>query len=131
MLSALALADRGLTLAEIARLPLDADLVVLSGCETGYGQLRGADLLSLAGGFLGAGARSLLVSLWRVEDQAAAQIVQHFYQSLLAGRSRSAALRDAQLALLEQGRNGTSATSLYGHIAFWAPFFLLGNWHPL
>ncbi len=131
MLSSLALADRRLTLAEIAQLALKCELVVLSGCETGYGKMQGADLISLSSGFIGAGAHSLLVSLWRVDDQATAMLMTHFYQNLLHGMTRSNALRFAQLTLLEQGRASTDADSLYQHPAFWAPFTLLGNWHPI
>mgnify|MGYP000364076921 CR=1 FL=1 len=131
MLSSLALADRRLTLAEIARLQLNADLVVLSGCETGRGQLRGGDLLSLASGFLGAGVRSLLVSLWRVEDNVAALLMGHFYTALRAGQSRTNALRSAQLALLSASGEADDLPKLYAHPAFWAPFTLLGNWLDL
>lgn len=128
MLSSITLADRRLTLAEIVRQPLNADLVVLSGCETGHGQLRGADLISLASGFLGAGARSLLVSLWRVEDQATAQLMAHFYQALFAGQDRAQALRTAQLAVLQTGHIATDHHQLFTHPAFWAPFTLIGHW---
>ncbi|CAN5778946.1 hypothetical protein BH10CHL1_BH10CHL1_23630 [soil metagenome] len=126
MLSSIALADRRLTLAEIARLQINADLVVLSGCETGYGQLHGTDLLSLASGFLGAGARSLLVSFWRVEDSATANLMQHFYQAILAGQEHASALQTAQIALLNQGRQSKEDT-VYCHPAFWAPFTLVGK----
>lgn len=127
LLSSITLADRRLTLAEIIRLPIDADLVVLSGCETGKGQLRGTDLVSLAGGFLGAGARALLVSLWRAEDMATAALMQNFYQALLAGQTRGNALRNAQLALLTQSAPATDQKGLFAHPAFWAPFTLIGN----
>lgn len=127
LLSSITLADRRLTLAEIIRLQIDADLVVLSGCETGKGQLRGADLVSLASGFLGAGARALLVSLWRAEDRTTAYLMERFYQALFAGQSRSNALRSAQLALLAQGRQKTDDQGIYAHPAFWAPFTLVGS----
>ncbi|MCE7984718.1 MAG: CHAT domain-containing protein [Caldilinea sp. CFX5] len=131
LLSSFTLADRQLTLAEIARLQLNADLVTLSACETGHGQVRGADLLSLAGGFLSAGANALVVSLWRVEDALSAPLMTTFYRALLAGAPRAAALREAQLALLHRGRAATDATQRYQHPAYWAPFILIGNWRPL
>lgn len=131
LLSSLALADRQLTLAEIARLQLNADLVILSGCETGHGQLRGADLLSLAGGFLSAGASSLLVSLWRVEDTATAQLMTTFYRALLSGTARATALQQAQLAMLAAGRQASDGQQMYSHPAYWAPFTLIGNWQPI
>lgn len=127
MLSGLHLADRRLTLAEIVSLHLNAELVVLSGCETGRGQLRGADLLSLASGFLGAGARALLFSLWRVEDASTAQLMTHFYKAVLGGHSNAAALRTAQLDLLMRGRTANDVQRLYSHPAFWAPFALIGR----
>ena len=131
MLSALALADRGLTLAEIARLQLDLDLAVLSGCETGHGGLQGADLLSLANGFLGAGARALVVSRWRVADSSTAEQMTHLYRALLAGAERNQALRMAQLALLQPENATDEFAQLHHHPAYWAPFILLGEWRAL
>ena len=105
--------------------------MTLSGCETGRGRLHGADMIGLASGFLAAGARSLLVSLWRVDDRATAGLMRVFYQALRAGRGRAAALREAQLALLNSGRTHTDAIGLYRHPAYWAPFILLGAWGVL
>jgi CHAT domain-containing protein len=129
ILSSLSLADRRLTLAEVARLKLNTDLITLSGCETGRGLLNGADLISLAGGFLGAGARSLLVSLWRVDDGTTARLMQDFYQALLDGNGRASALRTAQLSLLAQGRESSddAGHSVYSHPAYWAPFIMIGE----
>jgi tetratricopeptide (TPR) repeat protein len=131
MLSLFSLADRRLTLAEIARLRLGADLVALSGCETGRGRLYGADLISLAGGFLGAGARSLLVSLWRVDDATTAQLMSGFYRALQSGKGRAAALRAAQLELLALGRQQPAEYGVYCHPAYWAPFVMIGEWGRL
>lgn len=127
MLSAFSLADRRLTLAEILRLGLSTELVTLSACETGHGRLYGNDLISLACGFLGAGARSLLVSLWRVDDPITASLMKTFYQALQNGYGRAAALRKAQLALLTQGREQEGAYGFYRHPAYWAPFTLIGE----
>lgn len=131
MLSSVSLADRRLTLAEIARLRLSADLVALSGCETGRGRLYGADLVSLACGFLGAGARSLLVSLWRVDDATTARLMKTFYQALWAGEGRAAALRTAQLQVLALGRERPAEYGAHRHPAYWAPFVLIGEWGRL
>lgn len=128
ILSALTLADRRLTLAEIAQLQLQAELVTLSGCETGYGQLHGDDLVSLAAGFLGAGARSLLVSLWRVEDRATAQLMEAFYRCVAQGQNFAEALRSAQLTMLNKARQAHDEQSIQAHPAFWAPFILIGDW---
>lgn len=124
MFSAIALADRPLTLAEIARLRLNAALVTLSGCETGYGRMHGADLFSLAGGFLGAGARSLLVSLWPVDDAITARLMVAFYQAMQSGQNPAVALRTAQLKLLAEARQ--AGETVYRHPAYWAPFILMG-----
>ena len=126
MLSSFTLADRSLTLAEINLLRLQADLVVLSGCETIHGQMRGADLLSLASGFLSAGARSLLVSLWRVEDTITSQLMSEFYLALAGGASRNEALCLAQCKILASARQSPALT-VYAHPAYWAPFTLIGN----
>ncbi len=127
MLSSITLADRRLTLAEISRLNLAADLVTLSGCETGFGNVQGGELLSLATGFLGAGVRSLIVSLWRVEDHSTALLMDSFYQALNRGESYALALCSAQRSLIELGRSQNGSMSLYRHPLFWAPFTLIGN----
>jgi CHAT domain-containing protein len=131
MLSSFSLADRRLTLAEIVRLRLRAELVTLSACETGRGRQYGANLISLAGGFLGAGARSLLVSLWRVDDESTARLMEAFYRDLRGGSGRAAALRTAQLELLTLGRDRPGSYGRYRHPAYWAPFALIGEWGAL
>ena len=130
MLSGFELADRYLTLAEISQLQFQAELVTLSGCETGFGRFHGSDLISLATGFMAAGAKSLLVSLWRVEDQVTAQLMDHFYRALQSGHSRAKSIQLAQLELLRIGREQHSAHALYQHPAYWAAFLLIGNWQP-
>lgn len=127
MLSSIAFCDRSLTLAEISRLHLKAEMVVLSGCETGRGSLYGNDLIGLASGFLGAGARSLMVSLWRVGDEVTTLQMTKFYQLIKAGVPRSAALQQAQLEILRIGREQPAAYAAYAHPAFWAPFMMIGN----
>jgi len=131
LLSSLTLADRQLTLGEIARLHLNADLVVLSGCETGHGQLHGTDLVSLSSTFLSAGASSLVVSLWRVEDSITATVMTAFYQALCTGRSRAEALRQAQLTILQPAGQHAEQQQLFRHPTFWAPFVLVGSWQPI
>lgn len=130
MLSSLRFADRNLFLSELSQLDLNADFVVLSGCETGRGETSGSDLLSLSAAIFGAGARSLLVSLWRVEDVITTRYMKFFYTRLCGGDSKIEALRQAQLEILSLGRSQPDL-SIYQHPAFWAPFTLLGNWHPL
>lgn len=127
MLSSIALSDRRLTLAEISRLHLRADLATLSGCETAAGQLTGTDVLSLATGFLGAGVRSLLVSMWRVEDSTTARLMDSFYGAVQGGHSYAEALCTAQRALLTLGRQSEDEQKAFQHPAFWAPFVLHGG----
>lgn len=127
MLSSITLAERNLTLAEIAHLNLCADLVGLSGCETGTGECLGSDLLSLASGFLGAGARSLLVSLWRVEDESTAQLVESFYRAMRSGKKLNVALCAAQQEMLQIARASSGSDAIFQHPAFWAPFAVIGH----
>lgn len=115
--SALKLADGWIDVREIYRLPLAARLVVLSACESGVGRVRGGDeVIGLARGFLGAGAHSLLVSLWNVHDESAAALMDGFYDALQQGGTPAAALRSAQERALLAGH----------HPYFWAPFLVIG-----
>ncbi len=94
------------------------ELLTLSACETASGDRRAA--LGLAGVAVRAGARSTLASLWAVNDASTSQLMGSFYQALAsAGVSKAAALRQAQLQLIETG---------YDHPYYWAPFVLVGNW---
>ncbi|HEY7125313.1 MAG TPA: CHAT domain-containing protein [Ktedonobacterales bacterium] len=129
--SYLQLADGRLSMVDVFNLELSAELVTLSGCETGLVVIGGGDeLLGLGRGFLYAGARSLLISLWNVEDESTAELMACFYQGLLAGKSRAAALRDAQHALIASAHTGKHPTS-WAHPYFWAPFRLLGEAGPI
>lgn len=113
--------DNILYLGEIYNLNLNADLVVLSACETGLGRLaRGEGLIGLARGFLYAGAANLLVSLWQVNDASTANLMVDFYQKMLEGRSKTEALREAKLRLMER-------QTKYARPYYWAPFVLMGK----
>ncbi len=104
----------------------DCELVTLSGCETGLALSGGGDeQLGLGRAFLAAGARSLVMSLWPVEDNATTELMQIFYQHLLHGESKVEALRTAQCQLLQ------SPFSSYSHPYFWAAFRLVGDASPL
>src|SRR5256886_1559806 len=92
----------------------DCELVTLSGCETGLALSGGGDeQLGLGRAFLAAGASSLVMSLWQVEDTSTSVLMQRFYQRLLAGDSRVEALSAAQRYLL------TQSSSLHAHPYFW------------
>jgi tetratricopeptide (TPR) repeat protein len=112
-----------LYLPQISHLRLDADLVVLSACETGIGRLyRGEGIASLARGFFQAGARSIVTSLWQVGDESTAQLMEQFYRELAQGRQKDEALRAARLHMIDkQGRPPYA----------WAGFVSLGDMGPL
>ncbi len=83
-------------------LSINADLVVLSACETGLGQdLPGEGLIGLTRAFQYAGARSIVASLWQVGDTSTARLMEHFYRELVDGTPKDEALRSAQLAVLQ------------------------------
>lgn len=106
---------------EIDDLELTADLVVLSACETGLGpRFRGEGLVGLSRAFLTAGARKLVVSLWRVEDQSTADLMSAFYRRLDRGEAPVQALRGAKLDLLTGGHPWQDPYH-------WAPFVLIGG----
>lgn len=107
-----------LTARDIHRLRIPSDLVVLSACQTARGRiLAGEGVQSLARAFLHAGARSVVASLWNVNDEGAPGFMEFFYRSLSAGQSKAAALRAAQLASLRRGEPPR----------IWAAFILLGE----
>lgn len=100
--STIELADGPFRLLEAHRLQLHGtELVSLSGCETGVCPDQGGVTLALAGAFLCAGAQSVLASLWRVSDEAASELMAHFYTALQHGESMPAALQSAQTQLYE------------------------------
>jgi CHAT domain-containing protein len=110
------LADGGLDLAAIRRLRLTAQLVSLSACETGLGlRVRGEGVIGLPHAFLAAGARAVVVTLWRVEDQTAADFMTDFYREIAGGRQPAEALRVAR-----ERRRGE-------HPSRWAAFVLVGR----
>jgi tetratricopeptide (TPR) repeat protein/CHAT domain-containing protein len=110
--------DGFLTLGEVTGLRLNADLVVLSACQTGQGRLYKAEGVNgLARAFLSAGSRGVLCSLWRVDDEATAGLMADVYAGLKAGRSAPEALRAAQLK-----RIAADEPPLH-----WAPFILIGE----
>ena len=116
--------DGSLYTYEIFNLNLSANLVVLSGCETGLGLLsRGEGIMGLNRAFLYAGASSLVVSLWPVGDEHTAQFMTTFYRQLWSGAPKSEALREAKLEMI---RDPLSRDPFY-----WAPFILMGDAGPV
>jgi CHAT domain-containing protein/tetratricopeptide (TPR) repeat protein len=117
MFSSIRLADRWMNVAEIYDLKMNADLVVLSGCRTGLGALQSGDeIIGLARGFLYAGARCLLVSLWDVHDRSASALMRHFYKNVAAGAGFADALQSAMILTREAEP----------HPYYWSSFRLVG-----
>ena len=116
--SALRLADSRLTFLDLRRLRLPSDLVVLSGCSTGLSVVEGGDeLLGLASGVLSAGAQSVLVSLWDVDDRSTVAFMRSFYRELAGGSDKARSLRTAML----------ETRSYQQQPYYWAPFVLVGD----
>jgi CHAT domain-containing protein len=113
--------DGMLRLQDVYSLDLNADFVVLSGCETALGrEIRGEGLIGLANGFLYAGARNLVVSLWQVPDRATAELMTRFYGHVLRDAlSPAEALRRAQRSIAAERR--------WSDPYFWGAFVVLGS----
>ncbi len=104
LFSAVRLADGWLTVRDAYGLNLKCELVTLSACETGRSSIApGDELMGLARGFFLAGAPSLLMSLWTVDDEATAKLMASFYTRLLAGDGPATALRHAQCQIMKDG----------------------------
>jgi CHAT domain-containing protein/uncharacterized protein HemY len=114
--------DGFLRLHDIYNLKLPVDLVVLSACQTGLGKdVKGEGLIGLTRGFMYAGASGVVASLWKVDDDATAELMKHFYEGMFQrGLSPSAALREAQLALRGQKR--------WHEPYYWAGFVIQGQY---
>jgi CHAT domain-containing protein len=111
-----------LRLNDIYNLQLPADLIVLSACSTGLGkEVKGEGLIGLTRGFMYAGASSVVASLWKVDDEATAQLMKHFYEAMFGkGLTPAAALRDAQLVMSRDQR--------WQSPYFWAGFVIQGRY---
>lgn len=119
LFSALRLTDGWFTVRDAYGLKLDDALVTLSACETGANVVApGDELIGLARGFFSAGARSVLLSLWMVDDETTEQMMVDFYRQTKSGRSLSASLRAAELEIMKERP----------HPFFWSPFILVGHW---
>lgn len=118
--------DGWLNAADVYTLHMKARMAVLGACRSGGGTLRnGEGIISLARGFFYAGCRSVVLSLWEVEDQAGAQIMKEFYRNLKAGRSKDQALRNAKLKYLRE------ASPVTAHPRLWLGYILIGDQEPL
>jgi CHAT domain-containing protein/tetratricopeptide (TPR) repeat protein len=122
MFSAFKLADAWLNFYDVCSLNLRSAFITLSGCNTGANRIYvGDEIAGLARGFLSAGATSLVVSLWAVNDSATAKLMTAFYRQMLEGLSPQAALRQASL----------ETKRAYPHPYYWSPFLLISRNHNL
>jgi CHAT domain-containing protein len=122
-----------LKLEEVLKLSMDADLVVLSACNTAASDGSGSEAVSgLVRGFFYAGSRSVLATHWPVETVSARQLVTHLFErySKVEGLSRAKSLQRAMLEVLDKevAKDGRgSAVNAYAHPAYWAPYALYGD----
>jgi CHAT domain-containing protein len=101
---------------------LETELVVLSACETGLGKIHvGEGIFGLRRAFVLAGARTLVMSLWKVPDQQTRELMEHFYHGILAGQPSVDALRKAQLAM----------KATYQDPYYWGAFICQGDPNPV
>lgn len=108
-----------LTMADVLNAKLRAKLVVLSCCHSGQGKITSEGVVGLARAFLGAGARSVLASLWSINDQATLNFMRYFYQNLMERQSACQALHQA----MKQMRKSDD----FRKVRHWAPFVLIGD----
>ena len=108
-----------LTMTDVLNAKLDAKLVVLSCCHSGQGEIKAEGVVGIARAFLGAGARSVIASLWAVNDQATLVFMRHFYEHLVKGQSASKSLHEA-MKMMRQSND-------FNAVMYWAPFMLIGD----
>jgi CHAT domain-containing protein len=107
---------------------INADLVVLSACETGVGKLqKGEGMLSLARAFNYAGVTALVTTLWKIDDESTSQIMIDFYQNLKNGQAKDEALRQAKLSYLNQNKTD----EILRHPYYWSGVNLVGDARPI
>ena len=111
--------DYLLTMAEVLNAKLEAKLVVLSCCHSGRGKIKAEGVVGLARAFLGAGARSVIGSLWAIDDKATLTFMRHFYEHLVKGQSASKSLHEAMKMMRESDD--------FNAAKYWAPFMLIGD----
>jgi CHAT domain-containing protein len=119
--------DGFLTISEIYNLKLNASLVVLSACSSGYGKIqKGEGPISLSRAFSYAGCPSVVMSLWKIPDDVTSQLMANFYEQLKNGKEKDEALRLAQIKLLSETKD-----PLYQHPYFWSGFVVMGSTQAL
>ncbi|KAL9981566.1 hypothetical protein ACROYT_G010284 [Oculina patagonica] len=111
--------DYILKMADVLSAKMRARLVVLSCCHSGRGEIKAEGVVGIARAFMGAGARSVLVSLWAIDDEATLEFMKCFYHNLVEGRSASDSLNQAMKDLRKSDK--------YSDVKYWAPFVLIGD----
>ena len=111
--------DYILTMTDVMSVKLRAKLVVLSCCHSGRGEIKAEGVVGIARAFIGAGARSVLVSLWAIDDEATLEFMKSFYHNLVEGRSASESLNHAMKCLKDSEK--------FSNVRYWAPFTLIGD----
>ncbi len=108
---------------DIYNISLNADMVVLSACETGLGKLqRGEGIVSLARAFSYAGAKSLVTSLWAVNDAETKELMNQFYQNIKKGELKDKSLQEAKIHLVQKAKDSAEA-----HPFYWSGFITIGD----
>mgnify|MGYP000261968333 CR=1 FL=1 len=122
----IAFSDEKLFLNEIYANKNQADMVVLSGCNTSLGELKkGEGAMSLARGFFHSGAKSVVSSLWTINDKTSKDLMASFYKALDNGMTKSAALRKAKIDYINEYRGISISPS------FWAALIVIGDNSPI
>ena len=112
--------DGFLQMREVFNLKMNSDLIVLSSCQTGLGQfIRGEGIEGIGRAFFFAGASSVLMTLWTINDQVSSQFMERFYFHLKSSESSAQALRQVKLEMVDSG--------VVSHPYYWAPFILTGD----
>ncbi|NUM82175.1 CHAT domain-containing protein [bacterium] len=111
---------------ELYNMRLNADLAVLSACNTGSGMLvRGEGVISLARGFLYAGCPSIVMSLWSIDDKSTSLLMRNFYEGLSQGLTKDEALRESKLKMINSG------DPVMSNPYYWAGFVTIGDTRPI
>ena len=108
-----------LRMSDVMTVQMRANLVVLSCCHSGRGEIKAEGVVGIARAFLGAGARSVLVSLWAIDDEATLEFMKSFYLYIAEGRSACESLNRAMRCLRESEK--------FSEVKNWAPFVLIGD----
>ena len=111
--------DYLLTMKDVLEAGLRAQLVVLSCCHTARGEVMAEGVVGIARAFLGAGARSVVVALWAIDDEGTLEFMSFFYDALSKGKKASEALQQAMKCMKE--------SEMFKEVQYWAPFVLIGD----